>query len=195
MLLRQLSTRQAPKVSQLPIFHVRCYTRKEEGVRSSLKPIVIGLSVGTLVLISYALSTDLSRAITPDDQPLSSQYFTHASVVSSEESGPSTKLITLSIPRSLIPEDDTPTLPVHSIYIKDDDVQIERPYSPLYGVGKDGRMVFWVKRYEGGEVGRWLHSKRAGDVIEIRGPVPTLDLAKEIQNDWDDVFMVGKLNP
>ncbi len=197
MLRRKLCTRQAPKVSQLPFFRVRYYTRTEESVpRTSLKPIAIGLSAGTLVLISYALSTDftLNRAITPGDQPLSYQYFIPASIVASEESGPSTKLITLSIPRSLIPGNDTLILPVHSIYIKDDDIQIERPYTPLYGIGKDGRMNFWIKRYEGGEVGRWLHSKRVGDVVEVRGPVPTLDFAKEVKDDWDDVVMVCKLN-
>ncbi|GAV99413.1 ferredoxin reductase-like protein [Lentinula edodes] len=34
-------------------------------------------------------------------------------------------------------------------------------------------MSFWIKKYEHGEVGRWLHSKKVGDEIEIRAPLQT----------------------
>jgi cytochrome-b5 reductase len=77
--------------------------------------------------------------------------------------------------------------PIWSIYIKDDDIQVERPYTPLEGVSEDGRMLFWIKKYEKGEVGRWLHSKNVGDTIEIRGPLKTW-LWQE--GAWDEVVMV-----
>jgi len=78
--------------------------------------------------------------------------------------------------------------PIWSVYIKDDDIQVERPYTPLEGIDEEGRMLFWVKKYEKGEVGRWLHSKKVGDMIEIRGPLKTWiwqDYA------WDEVFMIS----
>jgi cytochrome-b5 reductase len=34
-------------------------------------------------------------------------------------------------------------------------------------------MRFWIKRYQHGEVSRWLYSKHVGDTIEIRGPLKT----------------------
>jgi len=73
------------------------------------------------------------------------------------------------------------------VFIKDDDIQVERPYTPLEGVDEDGRMLFWIKQYEKGEVGRWLHSKKVGDTIEIRGPLKTWAWQDDT---WDDVVMV-----
>jgi len=77
--------------------------------------------------------------------------------------------------------------PIWSVYIKDDDIQVERPYTPLEGLDEDGCMKFWVKKYEKGEVGRWLHSKNVGDTIEIRAPLKTWNWKDD---PWDDVVMV-----
>jgi cytochrome-b5 reductase len=77
--------------------------------------------------------------------------------------------------------------PIWSIFIKDDDIQVERPYTPLFGIDEKGTIKLWVKRYSRGEVGRWLHSKRAGDTIEIRGPLQTFPFR---EGKWDEVVMV-----
>ncbi|KAN0097677.1 hypothetical protein V8E55_002123 [Tylopilus felleus] len=51
-------------------------------------------------------------------------------------------------------------------------------------------MKFWIKNYERGEVGRWLHSRQVGDSIEVRGPVQTW--SRSWQNGcWDEVIMVS----
>ncbi|KAF8341621.1 uncharacterized protein EI90DRAFT_2965962 [Cantharellus anzutake] len=191
MLLRQTCTRWAPNGSQVSNSRVRCLTGAVRRVsHQSIKQLTIGVSSAVFVFISYSLFTNppWSHASIAADQPLSYQHFIPASIIESKESGPATKLITLSIPKALAPED---CHPIYSVYIKDDDLQIERPYTPLFGVEKNGEMVFWIKRYEGGEVGRWLHSKNVGDTVEIRGPVPTLSLAKEMENDWDQIIMIS----
>ena len=51
-------------------------------------------------------------------------------------------------------------------------------------------MRFWVKRYEKGEVARWLHAKRVGENVEIRGPVQTWGWREGV---WDEVVMVSAL--
>ena len=80
--------------------------------------------------------------------------------------------------------------PVWSIFIKDDDIQVERPYTPLEGIDEDGKMSFWIKKYEKGEVARWLHTKRPGDHVEIRGPVQTW-LWQWQEELWDEIIMVS----
>lgn len=38
--------------------------------------------------------------------------------------------------------------------VKNPDIQIERPYTPINDVGKDGEVQMVIKRVKGGEVGR-----------------------------------------
>jgi len=109
--------------------------------------------------------------------------------VASEETSKDTRLLTLSIPRHLIPRSSS-TRPIWSIYIKDDDIQVERPYTPLEGIDEDGNIKLWVKKYPKGEVGRWLHSKKPGEHIEIRGPLQTW-LHERHPDEWDDIIMVN----
>ncbi|KAL1706681.1 hypothetical protein EV121DRAFT_278617 [Schizophyllum commune] len=78
--------------------------------------------------------------------------------------------------------------PIWSVFIKDDDIQVERPYTPLYGLERDGKMSFWIKKYPKGEVGRWLHGKSEGDRIEIRGPLTTWPWKDDA---WDEVIMIS----
>ena len=123
--------------------------------------------------------------------PLSLSHFTPATISSCEITGDDTKLITLTIPPSLFPRAGDRCLdPIWSIFVKDDDIQVERPYTPLRGVDAHGRMTFWIKKYPDGEVGRWLHSKGVGDVVEIRGPSKTWEWKEGV---WDEVIMVGDL--
>lgn len=137
------------------------------------------------------------RARVSASLPLSPFHFTPVTVESSEPNplDPTTKIITLRVPPELLPSDKYSLRTVHSIYIKDDDIQVERPYTPLYGIEKEGeaigRAVLWIKRYPHGEVGRWLHSKRPSDQVEIRAPVTTWDYVKEMENHkWDEIIMV-----
>lgn len=121
-------------------------------------------------------------------EPISPSHFNPAVIISSEPCGPNTKLITLSVPPHLLPSCSSPALaPIWSVFIKDDDIQVERPYTPLEGIDDCGRMTFWIKKYSDGEVGRWLHSKNVGDTVELRGPVKTWNWQDGV---WDDVVMV-----
>ncbi|KAF9263686.1 riboflavin synthase domain-like protein [Marasmius fiardii PR-910] len=147
--------------------------------------VIIALGVATSY---YFFSPDASRgAPTLQNQVLSLNYFTKCTVTSNEISGPDTRLVTITIPAKSIPS----TSSLHSIwsvFIKDDDIQVERPYTPLEGIDAEGRMHLWIKKYPRGEVGRWLHSKSVGDVIELRGPLQTWRWQPDT---WDEVVMIS----
>jgi len=156
---------------------------------------IIVFSVGLGIYLVWPSSS--RHALSSSTLPLSPYHFTPVTVESSEGNplDSTTKVITIRIPPSLLPESSF-LQPIHSVYIKDDDIQVERPYTPLFGIEQNGeaagRATFWIKRYPQGEVGRWLHSKRVGDVLEIRGPVSTWDYVKEMENGnkWDEIIMV-----
>ncbi|KAG9219245.1 hypothetical protein CCMSSC00406_0001655 [Pleurotus cornucopiae] len=153
-------------------------------------PGVAGLLAGAC-LAAYFIYPDESRsAPTSQDAPLSPTHFTPATLLSSETCNHDTKLIKLNIPKHLIPVDGSlhGCRPIWSIFVKDDDIQVERPYTPLEGIDEEGNMLLWVKAYPKGEVGRWLHSKKPNEQIEIRGPLQTW-LWNE--NEWDEVVMIS----
>ena len=104
--------------------------------------------------------------------PLSPAYWSPTILASSEKTSETTKLIRLTPPSTVAASlKDRP--PIWSVYVKDSDIQIERPYTPLEGLSDDGSLFFWIRKYPHGEMGRWLHSKKSGDCIEIRGPEQT----------------------
>lgn len=153
----------------------------------------LGVAGGVGIISAYFLWPDASRsAPTYKDATLSPSYFTPAQVLASEPcSHPDYRLITLGIPKQLVPSlEQTALSPIWSIFIKDDDIQVERPYTPLTGIDEEGRMKFWIKKYPKGEVGRWIHSKHVGDSVEIRGPLKTWPWKDGI---WDEVVMVNNI--
>lgn len=155
--------------------------------------LLFGLGSGALIA-SYFLWPDQSRAApTKKNSLLSPTHFTPVEITETEPCpDPNTRLMTLTVPRQSIPSlNETAFQPIWSIYIKDDDIQVERPFTPLEGIDSEGRMKFWIKRYERGEVGRWLHSKKVGDKIEIRGPLKTWPWQ---EGEWDEVVMVRPLS-
>ena len=121
-------------------------------------------------------------------KPLSPDYFIPAFLTSSEETNENAKLLHLNVPPETVARTPkTSFKPIWSIYVKDSDIQVERPYTPLEGITADGEMSFWIKRYEHGEVGRWLHRRTPGEEIEIRGPEQTWAWQEDA---WDHVIMV-----
>lgn len=196
MLPRRLfSTAKSSSLKSSTVTAARNATLRTVRSRYLLAGLVLWTGIGTYYLFPpsknqyYSVLTDISSG---DDAPttLVPTKWTPVSLIASEETSRDTRLLTLSIPRHLIP--GTFTRPIWSIYIKDDDIQVERPYTPLEGVDKDGHIKLWVKKYPKGEVGRWLHSKKPGDRIEIRGPLHTW-LHEHQPDDWDEIIMVGGL--
>jgi cytochrome-b5 reductase len=145
-------------------------------------------SAGVLVSSYFFWPSKYRGRLTLDHKPLSPSYFIPLTVSDNSQAGPDLAVLTLSVPPNSHASDENASFdPIWSIFIKDDDIQVERPYTPLFGIDEEGTIKLWVKRYQRGEVGRWLHSKKAGDTIEVRGPLKTFPFEVE---KWDEVVMV-----
>ncbi|KAG4304983.1 hypothetical protein PORY_001658 [Pneumocystis oryctolagi] len=77
-------------------------------------------------------------------------------------------------------------LPIQSVLLKNSDMQIQRCYTPLF-LGASS-VVLLVKYYKDGEMSRWIHRKRVGDLIELRGPF--LEWAWD-KNRWKRVLFIA----
>ncbi len=160
--------------------------------RVRLSSVVFFASTGVLVS-SYLLWPSKYRGSpTFTHKPMSPKYFIPATVSDISQTGPDLAVLTLTLPHDAHSADGNASSfdPIWSIFVKDDDIQVERPYTPLYGFDENGNIKLWIKRYPRGEVGRWLHSKRTGDTVEIRGPLKTFPFH---QGKWDEVVMVCSL--
>lgn len=169
------------------IYFARYDSSTSQFRRSSRLTYLASIGATALGIAYYFFILSESRSAPTHLQPLSPSYFIPLTLTSSEISGPDTRLLTLTVPPHLIPGSVSDLAPIWSVYIKDDDIQVERPYTPLEGIDEGGRMLFWIKKYDKGEVGRWLHSKTVGDIIEIRGPFKTWVWEEGV---WDEIVMV-----
>lgn len=196
LFLRYSRPRFVPCISRArPAVNARSYStpsvENEPAARQSSRlPAVLTVAGLTGAIAAYFLWPSPTRsAPTSSNQPISASHFTPITLTASESAGPNAKILVLNIPPASLPKSTDSTLfnPIWSVFIKDDDIQVERPYTPLEGIDENGNMRFWVKKYPKGEVGRWLHSKRVGDTVEIRGPLTTFHYP---HNSMDDVVMV-----
>ncbi len=157
--------------------------------RLRLSTLAFITTTGVLVSSYFLWPSKYRGSPTFSHRPLSPSYFVPVTISENSQAGPDLAVLTLSVPcdsrRS--DENDSSLDPIWSIFVKDDDIQVERPYTPLFGIDEGGVIKLWVKRYPRGEVGRWLHSKQAGDTIEIRGPLKTFPFR---EGKWDEVVMV-----
>lgn len=109
-----------------------------------------------------------------------------------ETIGPDSKLIRVRLPPELFPENASNTFrPIWALNFKNSDIQVERAYTPLEGISADGEMKFWIKKYDHGETGRWLHERQQGETLEVRGPERSWD---GILDDYDHIVMVCATN-
>ncbi|KAF8631246.1 hypothetical protein AX15_002574 [Amanita polypyramis BW_CC] len=148
-----------------------------------------------------------SRAApTSTTEQLSAQHFTPSTVMANNNTTPDSKVLALRVDPALVPPhfmrhltlspSDEATKKgdarIYSIFVKDSDIQVERPYTPLECANEDGNLIFWVKKYGKSEVARWIHARKAGDLVELRGPVVTWDWSwRPCEGGWDEVVMIS----
>ncbi|KAI0068830.1 hypothetical protein BV25DRAFT_1817743 [Artomyces pyxidatus] len=145
---------------------------------------------GGVTAAYFLWPSEYRGAPTFNNRTLSPSHFTPVTVTASEPCGPDLKLLTLAIPPHALPSPSDASIlsPVWSVFIKDDDIQVERPYTPLEGIDDQGCIKLWVKKYPKGEVGRWLHAKDVGESLELRGPLRTFPFYK---GTWDEVVKIS----
>ncbi|GFZ44080.1 hypothetical protein JCM24511_01801 [Saitozyma sp. JCM 24511] len=138
----------------------------------------------------------------PPSRRLSPYTYSDHPVSSTTPLGPSHKELVVPIPpgsiglfgADAVRLDGTPMrkddgeVVIQHVMIKNPDLQIERPYTPVNDVEKDGEMRLVVKRVKGGEVGRLIHSLKPGQDIGVRGPITTFSL---IPSAYDRIIMIS----
>ncbi|RCI00812.1 NADH-cytochrome b5 reductase [Rhizopus azygosporus] len=94
--------------------------------------------------------------------------------------------------RVSIKQEENRSYPIPScLYIKDDTIQVMRPYTPINANPyKDGYIDFIVKRYENGSVSRTISGfEPQADQIHIRGPMTEEYEYRE--NSLDEIGMIA----
>jgi len=155
------------------------------------------LAVGS-TLVAFYFTYWTSAAETSERPPdLNLRTFTRAVVHSITQDPPDLgskadhMVVRMTIPQQFLPKDASHLAnAIHHIYIRDDDMQVERPYTPLYGIGTDGKVVLWVKKHAGGEVSNWISRRKRNESVGVRGPVLQWDWRS---GSWDEIIMVRAL--
>ncbi|KDE05694.1 hypothetical protein MVLG_03928 [Microbotryum lychnidis-dioicae p1A1 Lamole] len=129
-------------------------------------------------------------------RPLSPDYFIPLKINKVTRLNHNNTLIELDLPDSLSPRQyisaqkyrrDEDPWRIHSIFVKQPELQIQRPYTPLNTCflnrspsesSPSTTIQLLIKRYDDGEVSRYLHRLGPGDQVQIRGPVLTTELPK-----------------
>ncbi|ORX88775.1 putative NADH-cytochrome b5 reductase [Basidiobolus meristosporus CBS 931.73] len=58
-----------------------------------------------------------------------------------------------------------------SVYVKDDSMQIMRPFTPISSSDSKGYLELLIKLYPDGSMSQFLKDRTVGDVLEVRGPI------------------------
>ncbi|EJT51480.1 hypothetical protein A1Q2_02715 [Trichosporon asahii var. asahii CBS 8904] len=88
-------------------------------------------------------------------------------------------------------QDETPddgSVVVQHVMLRNPDIQIERHYTPVNDVARDGRMNLVVKKVRNGELGRMVFGLKKGDQAGFRGPITTFSIKPD---EYDTVVMVS----
>ncbi|KAJ6575497.1 ferredoxin reductase-like protein, partial [Mycena capillaripes] len=65
---------------------------------------------------------------------------------------------------------------------------VVRPYTPISSADNSGELVFLIKKYETGVMSKYIHSLKAGDSLQIKGPIPKFPYK---ENEFDEVALIG----
>ncbi|KAH7886263.1 hypothetical protein F5I97DRAFT_1238313 [Phlebopus sp. FC_14] len=86
-------------------------------------------------------------------------------------------------------------LPVTScVYLKAEEFKdakgkpMLRPYTPISPSDFEGELTFIIKKYETGNVSKYVHTLKAGDKLAIKGPLPKWPWK---MNEFDEVGLIG----
>jgi len=140
-------------------------------VRQHYVAISIGAALGSSILLyNYYFSSSNKPTLDPD-------AFTAFTLTRRVPVSHNTDIFRFDLPKPM-PAD----LPVVSfVRVKDDSMQVARPYTPISPTSERRFIDLMVKRYENGQVSKWLHGLKVGDKVEIKGPARTLDYKENMK--------------
>ncbi|KIM70042.1 hypothetical protein SCLCIDRAFT_1207315 [Scleroderma citrinum Foug A] len=94
-----------------------------------------------------------------------------------------------------LPEGQASLLPIAScVLLKSDNLKdangkpIIRPYTPISPSDVEGELAFLIKKYENGNVSKYIHSLSPGDTLAVKGPLPKWPWK---MNEFDEVGLIA----
>ncbi|KXN85698.1 NADH-cytochrome b5 reductase 2 [Leucoagaricus sp. SymC.cos] len=97
-----------------------------------------------------------------------------------------------------LPKDEASLLPVTSfVYIKASDSKpflngngkpVVRPYTPISAPDQLGEITFLIKKYETGNMSKYIHELKEGETIAIKGPLGKFPYK---ENEFGQVALIG----
>jgi NAD(P)H-flavin reductase len=177
------------------------------------KKLVIGAVISLAAGVLYLLVPDDSFSRSNSSSALNNHTFRKFTVVSNEQISPTSFILTV---KPSLPGDEEENAEVirkawehglWSVEFKQPQLQIARHYTPLppttaapHGGDGPATLRFLIRRYEGGEVSRYLSrlqgpgpgSAGPGDAVELRGPHLGFDVAARLGDAGRSVvFLAG----
>ncbi|KAK9720619.1 hypothetical protein K7432_004029 [Basidiobolus ranarum] len=129
---------------------------------NSLKPYVLvgtGLCLGGYGLLSYQKSGTAA---------IDSDCYTPLSIQEIKKVNHDTRIYKLAYKN----KNACVEIPLSSsVYVKDDSMQIMRPFTPVSDSDTKGHLELLIKLYPDGSMSQFLKDRTVGDILEVRGPI------------------------
>jgi len=156
------------------------FTSSQSSVKLS-RPLWPWICLGSVTVSIVATVYFYYPASSQKPVPLSSAHFTPLILKAKEKVNATSTIFTFAVPSNQRPNEVSDSMkgPIWSLYVRQPEIQIQRPYTPLdvaplfASDSQEGELKFLVKRYDDGEVSKWLHRRKEGEEVDFRGPVST----------------------
>lgn len=148
------------RISSVPLLTHLTESDGATKMRSRRAWLLRGLGASFTVYLCLRL---LSREEAAENVGLNDKTYVPFTITDKEQVSPTASIFTLSNKAGTIADVSTP---VQSISIKEPNANVQRPYTILSADGLSIKIL--VRRYEGGELSRYIHSRKTGSELFIR---------------------------
>ncbi|KAG2227532.1 hypothetical protein INT45_002217 [Circinella minor] len=142
----------------------RSFSTKTSTKNSYGRKYILGITACMSVFIGYKTwqwyETNMNKRLTPD-------RFVTLELIEKEQLSHDAYRLRLKGQKQL-----AENFPILScFYIKDDNIQVMRSYTPINDPFKEGHVDLLIKRYQQGSISKMLTRAQLGDQIFVRGPI------------------------
>lgn len=154
-----------------------------------------------VIVVSLLLGSSIYYLATPSCKTLNATTFVPYTITSRDAISPTSFILTV------VPQTPNPSPPylspassawrhnLWSVEFKQPEVQIARHYTPLPPLDGDtpvdGRLRFYLRAVDGGEMSNYLRRLSVGSDVWLRGPHPGFDIARRLGERKHVVFLAG----
>ncbi|KAL4067277.1 hypothetical protein V8B97DRAFT_1976861 [Scleroderma yunnanense] len=168
----------------------RLYSTEASAKKSNLPLYLVGASLAVAGVYGYTTSTTQEKPKKILTSALDPQNFVNLKLKRVEPYNYNTATFVFELP-----EGQASLLPIAScVVLKSDNFKdangkpIARPYTPISPSDAEGELTFLIKKYENGNVSKYIHSLAPGDTLDVKGPLPKWPWK---MNEFDEVGLIA----